>query len=185
MGRYAGLTTAENKHTYLYLEPQDNRIIVCVITKLHCTLLSPLLHFVLVAVWTAGREKKKKKRLFVQWQKPTRKRAEVLKKKSKCRFPLFDQQLRLFNTQQTACRNYIITFWGIKVVKTCNFSTNTSAKTFQVSRNSETHASNFHSCNPCSHSPSWVILGDSVRASNVSNCRNYVTRYKTNAHNVF
>lgn len=61
MGRYAGLTTAENKHTYLYLEPQDNRIIVCVITKLHCTLLSPLLHFVLVAVWTAGREKKKKK----------------------------------------------------------------------------------------------------------------------------
>lgn len=73
----------KKKQAYLYLEPQDNRqqIYVCIIPELHCTLLSPLLHFVLVAVWTAGG----KKTLFVQWQKPTRKGAEVFK--SKCRNP--------------------------------------------------------------------------------------------------
>lgn len=30
---------------------------VCIISKLHCTLLSPLLHFVWAAVWTAGGKK--------------------------------------------------------------------------------------------------------------------------------
>lgn len=47
MGKYAGLSTAVEKQTYLYSDPQDNsqQNYVCIISELHCTLSPPPLCF--------------------------------------------------------------------------------------------------------------------------------------------
>lgn len=100
MGKYAGLAAAEKKQTYLYLEPLDNsqQIYVSIISKLHCTLLSPLLHF-------SGRVNsrwRKKKRLFVHWEKQAERehKSENQSAETLC----FPSSWDFFNTQQTACR---------------------------------------------------------------------------------
>lgn len=131
-----------------------------------------------------------KKGVFVQWQKKKKQqKGRRSLKKPKCRFPLFAQELFLirhsrqpagttrshFRESERICRKYRLGL--LKRHSRQNFSALCKCLLrlilFFIS---------LQSFQPLLRA--GLSEATQVCASNVSNCRNYATQYKTNAHNV-
>lgn len=144
-----------------------------------------------MAVQTTGRERKKKK---PRGDLCTDKSGQQREKKSANQsvkilcFPNSADFYFIFKyiTEETACRRDLITFLSTSANSRLQLfqpKTKPPQKTFHVSRNAHRKPSIDAFSSLRSVEPLFE-LGYTVYASDGSNCRNYVTYYKTIAHNV-
>lgn len=125
----------------------------------------------------------------MHWQKRPAKGEEVCK--SKCKNPLFPQQRRLFYfifkyiTEETACRRDLITFLSTSANSRLQlFQPKTKPPRKLLCREMHTESLQIDAFSSLRSVEPLFELGYTVYASDGSNCRNYVTYYKTIAHNV-
>lgn len=143
-----------------------------------------------MAVQTTGRERKKKPREDLCTDKSGQQREKKSANQSVkilC-FPNSADFYFIFKyiTEETACRRDLITFLSTSANSRLQLfqpKTKPPQKTFHVSRNAHRKPSIDAFSSLRSVEPLFE-LGYTVYASDGSNCRNYVTYYKTIAHNV-